>query len=87
MNSNLISATRHMQNLLQELCEADVAVLAARIDMNYDTPRPHPFRFFILAWNDENFKRWAAQYHTTENEQRHETSVPFLDGQVFVLND
>lgn len=87
MNSNLISATRHMQSILQELCKADVTVLAARIDQNYNTPRPHPFRFFIHAWNDMNYTRWAAQYHTCENEQRHETSVPFLDGQVYVLYD
>lgn len=87
MNSNLLSATRRMQNLMQELCEADVHILAARIDMDYNTPRPHTFRFHIHAWNDANFACWAVQYHTTENVQRHETTVPFLDGQVFTLND
>lgn len=87
MNNNLISTTRHMQNMIQELCEADVTVLSARIDMDYNTPRPHPFRFYIHAWNDENYARWAVSYHTEENEQRHETTVPFLDGQVYVLND
>ena len=87
MNNNLISTARHMQNMIQELCEADVTVLSARISMNYNTPMPHLFRFNILAWNDENFARWAVQYRTYEDEQRHETSVPFLDGRVLVLHD
>ena len=87
MNSNLLSASSSMHKLLNELCEADVRVLAARIDMDYNTPRPHPFRFFIHAWKDENFTRWAAHYYTIENAQKHETYVPFLNGQVFVLND
>lgn len=87
MNNNLISVTQHMQNLLQELCEADVRILAARIVMDYNTPGRTPFRFLIHAWNDENFTRWAEEYYTHENEQGHETTVPFLDGQVFVLND
>ncbi len=86
-NYNLTDVSRHMQRTLQELCKAEVTVLSARIDMVYNTPTPRPFRFFIHAWNDANFTRWAVQYYTWENEQRHETSVPFLDGQVFVLND
>ncbi len=87
MNSNLLSASRHAQEIMNELCEADVSILAMRIDMDYNTPRPHPFRFFIHAWNDANFHRWAVQYYAVNNEQRHETSVPFLDGQVFALHD
>ena len=87
MNSNLLSASRHVQEIMKELCDAQVTVLAMRIDMDYNTPVPHPFRFYIRAWKDENFTRWAVQYHTNENVQRHETSVPFLGGQVFVLND
>lgn len=87
MNTNLISAARHARNIMIELSDADVTVLSVRIDMVYNTPRPHPFRFFIHAWNDQNFARWAAQYITIKNKQRHETSVPFLDGQVFVLDD
>ena len=87
MNNNLISTTRHMQQILQELCEANVTVLAARIDMDYDTPKPHPFRFDIHAWNDLNFTLWAIQYHQWENNRRRATCVPFLDGQVFALYD
>lgn len=87
MNSNMLSAFRHAQEIVNQLCEADVRILSVRIDMDCETPRPHLFRFYIHAWNDENFIRWAVQYQTCENEQRHETSVPFLDGQVFVLND
>lgn len=87
MNTNLLSASRHAQDIMNELCKADVTVLAMRIDMDYNTPMPHPFRFYIHAWNDANFARWAVQYHTNENVPLHKTSVPFLDGQVFVLND
>ena len=42
MNNNLISTARHMQNMVQELCEADVTVLSARIDMDYNTPPAAP---------------------------------------------
>lgn len=84
MNTNLLSASRHAQHLMTELCEAQVTVLAMRIDMDYNTPIPHPFRFYIHAWNDENFTRWAVQYHAFESE--HETMVPFLEGQVFALH-
>lgn len=83
MNTNLLSASRHAQVIVKELCEAQVTILAMRINMDYNTPIPHPFRFYIHAWNDENFTRWAIQYHTHESE--HETTVPFPDGQVFTL--
>ena len=85
MNTNLLSASRHAQHFMTKLCEAQVTVLAMRIDMDYNTPTPHPFRFHIHAWNDENFARWAVQYHTIESE--HQTTVPFLEGQVFALHD
>lgn len=82
MNTNLLSASRHAQQIMTELCEARVTILAARIDMDYNTP--DPFRFYIQAWNDENFLLWSAQYHTNVNKRT--TTVPFNDGQVFAIH-
>lgn len=78
------SSTLSGLNIMTELCEAQVTILAMRIDMDYNTPTPHPFRFYIQAWNDENFTCWASQYLTLESE--HESTVPFLEGQVFALH-
>lgn len=87
MNTNLISISRRAYRLVNELCEAEVTILSVRFDMDYNTSQPHPFRFYIHAWKDEKFSRWADQYITTEDKQRHETLVRFVNGQVYALYD
>lgn len=83
-NKNLIPAERQMRELLAQLDRAEVTVLAARLDMDYTAPSPHPFHFHIQAWGDSNFRVWASNYAQTINVQY--TRIPFGYGEVFSLN-
>lgn len=82
-NKDMILAERQMRNLLEQLDNAEVTVLSARLDMDYSTPRPHPFQFHIQAWGDSNFREWSRCYWLEESERQ--TTVPFGYGEVFSL--
>ena len=84
-NKDLIPAERQMHNLLEQLVEAEVTVLAARVDMDYNAPCPYPFRFHIHAWGDSNFRVWASNYAQVEDKEQ--TTIPFGHGEVFSLHD
>ena len=83
-NTNLIPAEKQMSNLLEQLVRADVTILSVRIDMDYRTPDPHPFHFYIHAWEDSNFRVWARSYAQTIDVQG--THIPFGYGEVFSLH-
>lgn len=84
-NKDLIPAERQMRNLLEQLDKAEVIVLSARVDMDYSSPRPYPFRFHIHAWEDSNFRVWARNYAQEEDEERR--IIPFGYGEVFSRHD
>lgn len=87
MNTNLLPVSQRAYKIVEELNNAQVTILSMRIDMDYNTPCPHLFRFYIHAWNDQNFDRWAGEYLRHVDMQRHEIQVRFVNGMVYALND
>lgn len=79
-NENVVSATRHMAGVVDQLVFAGCTILSVFVDRHYTTDGK--FSYTIQVLRDDAWDRWAAQLVVTRDVQDRPT-VKLLDGEVF----
>lgn len=79
-NENVVSATKQMAHLIDQLVDEGCTILSVFVDRHYTTDGR--FSFTIQVLGDDAWNEWSASYEVSDDDQNRPV-VRFMNGTVF----